>query len=112
MAYGSFRGAATLRTLNFELNYLPNPDFNFSLLARKHNDFPAPFPNGNVFQTPLKNPIGQPINYSYLGQPPYDITPDLRFRLLPHMLLDIQRTYYFNYDNQKWGGFVIQVLPQ
>ena len=112
VAYGSFRGAATLRTLNFELNYLPNPDFNFSLLARKHNDFPAPFPNGNVFQTPLKNPIGQPINYSYLGQPPYDITPDLRFRLLPHMLLDIQRTYYFNYDNQKWGGFVIQVLPQ
>ena len=60
VAYGSFRGAATLRTLNFELNYLPNPDFNFSLLARKHNDFPAPFPNGNVFQTPLKNPIGQP----------------------------------------------------
>jgi hypothetical protein len=111
-AYASFRGAATLHTLNLEMNYLPNPDFNFSLLARKHTDFPAAFANGNIFQPPLKNPIGQPINYSYLGQPPYDLTPDLRFRLLPHMLLDVQRTYYFNYDNQKWGGFVIQVLPQ
>jgi hypothetical protein len=111
-AYAAFRGASTLRTLNFELNYLPNPDFNFSLLARKHTDFPAPFANGNLFQYPLKNPIGQPINYNYLGQPPYDVTPDVRFRLLPHMLLDVQRTYYFNYDNQKWGGFIVQVLPQ
>lgn len=111
-AFASFRGAATLRTLNFELNYLPNPDFNFSLLARKHDDFPAPFPNGQIFGAPLRNPIGQPLNYTYLGQPPYDITPDLRFRLLPHMLLDVQRTYYFNYANQKWASWVVQVLPQ
>jgi hypothetical protein len=111
-AYAGFLGASTLHTLNFELNYLPIPDFNISLLARKHTDFPAPFPNGDVFQAPLVNPIGQPINYTYLGQPPYDVTPDVRFRLLPHMLLDIQRTYYFNYDNKKWGSFIIQVLPQ
>jgi len=110
--YAAFRGASTLRTLNLEFNYLPNPDFNLSLLGRKHDDFPGPFPNGQVFLTPLKNPIGQPVNYNYLGQPPYDVTPDVRFRLLPHMLLDVQRTYYFNYNNQKWGSFIVQVLPQ
>jgi hypothetical protein len=111
-SYGAFRGASTLRTLNFELNYLPNPDFNFSVLARKHNDFPNPFPRGQIFQTPLNNPIGQPLTYNYLGQPPYDLTPDLRFRVLPHMLLDLQRTYYFNYNNNKWGDLIVQVLPQ
>ena len=111
--YAAFRGASTLRTLNLGINYIPSPEFNFTLLMRKHDDFPKPFAGGQVFGSPLTNPIGQPLTLNYLGQPPYDITPDVRFKVLPHMLLDISRTYYFNFANERWShNFIVQVLPQ
>ncbi len=107
----AFRGASTLRTLSLGTNYAPNPEFNASLVGRQHTDFPAPFQN--VFPLPLNNVIGQPLYNNYLGQPPYDLTADVRFKVLPHMLLDVQRTYYFNYGPIQWSpNFIIQVLPQ
>jgi len=107
----SFSGASTLRTATLGINYDPNPDFNASLIARHHDDFPIPEPN--VFPLPTLNVLGQPLYNDYLGQPPNDITGDVRFHVLPHMLLDLQRTYYFNFGNIRWSpAFVIQVLPQ
>jgi hypothetical protein len=107
----SFLGASTLRTLSAGATYAPNPEFNASLVARQHTDFPAPYQN--VFPLPLTNVIGEPLYNNYLGQPPYDLTADVRFHLLPHMLLDVQRTYYFNYGNIRWSPyFIVQVLPQ
>jgi len=106
----SFLGASTLRTLSLGTNYAPNPEFNASLVARQHTDFPRPYQN--VFPLPLNNVLGQPLYNNYLGQPPYDLTGDVRFRILPHMLLDVQRTYYFNYGPIQWSpNFIVQVLP-
>jgi hypothetical protein len=107
----SFTGVSTLRTWTLGINYDPNPDFNASLIARRHADFPIPEPN--VFPLPSVNVLGQPLYNDYLGQPPYDLTGDVRFHLLPHMLVDIQRTYYFNFGNIRWSpAFIVQVLPQ
>lgn len=107
----AFRGVSTLRTLALGTNYDPNPNFNASLVYRHHDDFPIPVPD--LFPLPLTNVIGQPIYNSYLGQPPNDITGDVRFKILPHMLLDVQRTYYFNFGNIRWSpNFIVQVLPQ
>jgi hypothetical protein len=106
----SFRGVATLRTYTLGLNFVPNPEFNASIIARHHDDFPIPVPG--VFSPPPTNVLGQPIYGTYLGQPPNDITGDVRFKLLPHMLVDVARTYYFNFGTQRWSpNFVVQVLP-
>ncbi|HKU81698.1 MAG TPA: hypothetical protein VJP76_05965 [Candidatus Tumulicola sp.] len=107
----SFRGVSTLRTLAIGTNYDPNPEFNASLVYRHHDDFPIPVPD--LFPLPVNNVLGQPLYNSYLGQPPNDITGDVRFKILPHMMLDVQRTYYFNFGNIRWSpNFIVQVLPQ
>ncbi len=107
----SFRGVSTLRTVTLGVNYDPNPEFNASLIGRHHDDFPIPVPG--VFPLPLTNVIGQPLYNNYLGQPPNDLTGDVRFKILPHMVLDVQRTYYFNFGNIRWSPyFIVQVLPQ
>ena len=85
--------------------------FNASLVGRHHDDFPIPVPD--LFPLPLTNVIGQPLYNNYLGQPPNDLTADVRFKILPHMILDVQRTYYFNFGNVRWSpNFIVQVLPQ
>jgi hypothetical protein len=107
----AFRGVSTLRTLSAGINYAPNPEFNASLVGQQHTDFPRPAQN--VFPLPLTNVIGQPLYNNYLGQPPYNLNADVRFKLLPHMLIDVQRTYYFNFGNIRWSPyFIVQVLPQ
>ncbi len=107
----SFRGVSTLRTLSLGAVYDPNPEFNISLVGRHHDDFPIPEPG--VFPLPLTNVIGEPLYNNYLGQPPNDLTGDVRFKILPHMVLDVQRIYYFNFGNIRWSPyFIVQVLPQ
>ena len=107
--YAAFRGIATQRTLSLGLQYSNQGDFSAFLLARRHTDFPAPFPG--LFGPPLTNVLGQIQGDSYLGQPPYDLTGEIRMRINPHMSIDISRTYYFNYGNQGWSPqFVFQVL--
>jgi len=107
-SYASFQGISTLRTLSLGINFTPDPDFNFSILARKHKDFPIPEPG--LFQLPLTNVLGQFQTTTFLGQPPYDVSAELRVRIAPHWLLDIQRTYYYGLPGVN-PGYVIQVLP-
>jgi hypothetical protein len=113
LSFTSFRGVSTLRTTSFGLNLVPNPDFNFSLLVRHHVDYPIPVPN--LFGLPPNNILGQPLYTSYLGQAPYDATGDVRFKLLPHALLDVSRTFYWYggaHGDEFWQpSFVIQLLP-
>ncbi|MBV9149433.1 MAG: hypothetical protein JO024_06195 [Candidatus Eremiobacteraeota bacterium] len=91
--FAAFRGLATYRTLTGGFAFTPNPDFALAVFARKHTDFPASIP-------------------FYYGQPPYDITGDVRIRVAPHTMLDISRTYYFNFANIRWSPyFQIQILP-
>jgi len=107
--YAAFRGLATFRTLSLGLNYSNGGNVAFNLLARRHKDFPAPIPF--FFQFAQPDVLGNTLVQNYLGQPPYDITADVRLRINPHMSVDVQRTYYFNYSNLRWSPhFVIQVL--
>ncbi len=112
-SFTSFRGVSTLRTTSFGLNLVPNPEFNFSLLVRHHDDFPIAVPG--VFSPPPNNIIGQPLYSWYLGEPPYDATGDVRFVIFPHALVDISRTFYWYgnpYRTQYWQpNFVVQILP-
>jgi hypothetical protein len=109
----AFRGVATLRTTSLGLTDAPSPDFNWSLLVRHHDDFPIPVPG--VFAFPANNILGQPLYNWWLGQPPYDATADVRFKLLPHILADVSRTLYWYgnpYRAQYWQpSFVIQLEP-
>ncbi len=113
LSFTSFRGVSTHHTTSFGLNWVPSPEFNFSLLARHHVDFPIPVPG--VFGLPPNNILGQPLYTSYLGQPPYDATGEVRFKVLSHAMLDVSRTFYWYgnpYRTQFWQPtFVIQLLP-
>lgn len=107
-SFAAFVGSSTMRTLSFGTNYSPTPDLHFSILARQHRDFPIPVPG--LFQPPPLNVLGQYVSPYFLGEPPYDLTGEARFRILKHYYLDISRTYYFNYGTLKWSpSFVIQV---
>jgi hypothetical protein len=68
-----------------------------------------------LFAFPANNILGQPLYSWWLGQPPYDATADVRFKILPHTLADISRTLYWYgnpYRAQYWQqNFVIQLLP-
>ena len=113
LSFTSFRGVSTLRTTSLGLTDAPNPEFNFSLLLRHHDDYPIPVPG--MFGLPPNNIIGQPLYTSYLGQAPYDATGDVRFKILPHAILDVSRTFYWYgnpYRTTFWQpSFVIQLLP-
>jgi hypothetical protein len=106
--YAAFHGVATFRTLSLDLNYTNNGNFSASLLARKHVDFPRPYPG--LFQAPPLNILGQQMVPNYLGEAPYDLTADVRFRVNTRMSIDLARSYFFNFGNQRWSpSFVLQV---
>lgn len=113
LSFTSFRGVSTQHTTSLGLNLVPSPEFNFSLLVRHHVDFPIPVPG--VFGLPPNNILGQPLYTSFLGQPPYDATGEVRFKLLSHAMLDVSRTFYWYgnpYRTQFWQPtFVVQLLP-
>ncbi len=107
--YQAFHGVATFRTLSLGINYSNGGNFTVNILARKHKDFPAPIPF--FFQFAQPDILGNFTVQNFLGQPPYDVTADVRLRINPHMSVDIQRAYYFNYSNLRWSPhFVIQVM--
>ncbi|HET9393822.1 MAG TPA: hypothetical protein VFO29_09940 [Candidatus Rubrimentiphilum sp.] len=107
--YQAFHGTATFRTLSLGINYSNGGNFTFNFLARKHTDFPAPIPFFFQFASP--DVLGNFTVQNFLGQPPYDATAEVRMRINPHMSIDIQRTYYFNYSNLRWSpNFIFQVM--
>jgi hypothetical protein len=109
--YSAFRGLATFRTLSLDMTYTNNGNISASLIARKHVDFPKPIPN--FFATPPLDILGNQVygGQPYLGEPPYDITGDLRVRINTHTSIDFSRSYYFNFGKRGWSPeFVIQVL--
>jgi len=98
---------STLRTASLQMVYSANPNLVLSVLARKHDDFPIAVPG--LFSPPPLNVLGQYTYTNFLGQPPYDITGDVRARLLPHLVVDVQRSYFFNFGTQRWSPqFVVQ----
>jgi hypothetical protein len=108
--YAAFNGLATFRDLDFGVTYANGGNVSASIIAQKHDDFPKPIPN--YFAPPPLNNLGQPMwTQYYLGEPPYDVTADLRVRINPHTSIDFERSYYFHYGNRGWSPeFVIQVM--
>jgi hypothetical protein len=95
----AFRGLATSRGLSTSLVYTPTPYFNLSFLLSRFYDTPSPVPAS----------LGQAGGY---GQPPVQLTGDLRMRLSKQVLLDLTRSYYFNFANNRWTPqFGIQFSP-
>lgn len=87
--YAAFRGFATTRSLIESLVYTPNPRFSFTLTGRQNHDFPAPIPQ----------PTGQP----QVGVSPLQLSGDLRLRLNRSLVLDLGRSYYFGFGNQRFS---------
>jgi hypothetical protein len=105
--FESFRGAATLRTTTLSTTYSASPNLVATVAFSHHQDFPSAFPG--LFSPPPLNAIGQYTYSNYLGQPPWQLYGELRARLLPHLTIDLQRTYFFHYGNLVWSPtFVVQ----
>lgn len=107
----SFRGVSTLRTLSVGTNYSANPNLIATLTFQHHQDFPIPYPG--LYPEPPINNLGLPQYQTYLGQPPNNITPEVRFLAIPHVVIDVSRAYYFNYGNTRWAPqTTVQVVGQ
>ena len=102
-----FTGASSLRITSLGMTYSASPNLVASLTTAHHQDFPGPYPD--YYPVSPLNPLGQYTYNNYLGQPPWAMTGEVRARLLPHLVLDVQRTYFFHYGTQIWSpSFVVQ----
>lgn len=108
--YAAFHGLATFRALSLDVTYNNGGNISASLLAQKHDDFPKPI--AYFFSPPPLDVTGNPVTTQYyLGEPPYDVSADLRVRINPHTSIDFSRSYFFNWGGRRWSPvFVIQVL--
>jgi hypothetical protein len=89
----AFRGLATSRGLTGSVIYAPTPYFALNLQMQHFNVTPAPVPG-----------VG--------GQAPYQLNADLRVRVQPHLLVDVARSYYFNFGSQLWSPqFTVTLSP-
>jgi hypothetical protein len=89
----AFRGFATSRGLTGSFVYTPTQYFGLNLTLARFSDFPAPVPG-------------------LYGQPPWQLSADLRLRMSKQVLVDLTRAYYFNFANERWTPqFGIQFSP-
>ncbi len=110
-SFASFRGVATLRTVTLQTTYSASPNLLAIVALHQHRDFPVPYPG--LFPLPPTNNLGQYTYATYLGQPPYDVSGEVRARVADHFTIDLQRSYYFNFGTQRWSPqFIVQVSPQ
>ncbi|HTJ28801.1 MAG TPA: hypothetical protein VMA36_21785 [Candidatus Limnocylindria bacterium] len=79
----AFRGLAVTRNYTLGIIYTPTSYFNVAVTARRFYDTPAPIPG-------------------LYGQPPWQLTTDIRARLARQVQVDVARTYYFNFANLRW----------
>jgi hypothetical protein len=103
----AFRGVATQRTATIGTTYSANPNLVATLTYSHHQDFPIPYPG--LFAEPSLNNLGE----ASLGRPPDLIIGELRALVLPHIVVDVNRGYFFNFGNDRWTPqFTIQVTGQ
>ncbi|MFN2459920.1 MAG: hypothetical protein ABR591_04465 [Candidatus Velthaea sp.] len=89
----AFRGFTTTRALTASAVVTPNQYFNFNLTVQHFHNFPENIPLA-------------------FGAPPLQATGDVRIRIARQILLDVSRTYFFNYYGAKWTPqFGIQFGP-
>ncbi len=89
----AFRGFSTSHSLTTAMIFTPTPYFALNLGLARFYDTPAPVPGA-------------------YGQPPVQLTADLRVRLARQVQLDLTRSYYFNFADERWTPqFGIQFSP-
>jgi len=75
------------------LIYSPTSYFAFKTILSRFYDTPAPVPG-------------------LYGQPPWQLTTDLRFRVSRQILVDVTRSYYFNFADERWTPVLgVQISP-
>ena len=89
--FAAFRGFSTTRSLTFAAIITPNEYFNYSFTVRHGRDFPLPVTD--IF-----------------GNPPLQMTNEIRFRIARQVLMDITRTDYFHFSGEQ-PSFSIQFGP-
>ncbi|HTU69747.1 MAG TPA: hypothetical protein VMF11_05450 [Candidatus Baltobacteraceae bacterium] len=106
--FEAFHGAASLRTTTLGTTYSASPNLVTTIALTHHQDFPPAFPG--LYPQPPTNAIGQYISTNYLGQPPWQLFGEVRARIAPHLVVDLQRGYFFHYGAQVWSpSFVVQI---
>jgi len=94
--YTAFRGFATTRSYIAQLVYTPDPVFNLNVSMRKNIDFPAPIPGPPQL-------VGDVVGFNNFGLTPYQATFQVRYRVNHLIVLDIARSYYFNFGGyERW----------
>lgn len=89
----AFRGLATSRGYTGSTIFTPTSGFQLKVLLSRFYDTPAPVPG-------------------LYGQPPWQLVLDARIRISRQILLDVERSNYFNFANERWEPqFQIQFLP-
>jgi hypothetical protein len=89
----AFRGLATSHGWTNGNVYTPTQFFSLNVQLARFYDFPAPVPG-------------------LYGQPPWQMTLDVQFRLSRFVRVDLSRAQYFNFGNERWSPqFGIQLSP-
>jgi len=98
--YATFSGFGTTRSLSETAIWTPSSAMTLSLTWRENHDFPDPIP-----YMPSVLGFGQSLAYNQqadIGVSPQQLSADLRVRLRPNLLVDLGRSYYFNWGNRAW----------
>jgi hypothetical protein len=93
----SFRGFGTTRSLVEQLVYVPSQELTFNISFRANHDFPKPIAG------PVQL-VGDTVGFVNYGVSPYEADFDVRFRVTRVLVLDISRSYYFNFGGvERWS---------
>lgn len=95
--FNAFRGFGTVRSLVEGLVYTPTPILNLSVTLRENRDFPRPIAGPATI-------VGDNVVFANFGATPYQASFDLRYRVNRILVLDIGRSYFFNFGGyERWS---------
>jgi hypothetical protein len=93
----NFDGFATTRSLIGQLVFSPNTNFTLNVSMRANHDFPKPI--AGLIET-----IGDTQTFYNYGFSPYQASLDVRFRVNHLLVLDVGRSYFFNFGGyERWS---------
>jgi hypothetical protein len=88
-----FRGLGTSRSFNQQLVFTPSEAIAMTLTMRENDDFPKPLPGDEQL-------IGDGVSFVNYGFTPYETDLDVRFRISRVLVVDVSRSYFYNF-----GGY-------
>ncbi len=88
--YAAYSGASETRGFTLDTSYQPNGLTSLHITVAQANDFPQ---------------------FHGYGRPPWTVSLDARVRPLPNIGLDISRSYFFDWDGQRFSRWYLSILP-